>query len=196
MQVTQHVNSGYEVPMELGRPDETTIIQLIRKESTSPGQSLTRRDFSAAFDPIAEPEKTPLYTTGQLEASVVDRTMNIIVEDMAPYVRSIVEFDTRLQAERAKLSNLMSEGGGRKGKRIRTTRAAMSALEGGVRSTTRREKYFGSSLNPYFVMSTGMQSWTDAALAVMSTIGSRRSSKGSIEEAKTDSDKDELSTGQ
>jgi len=62
------------------------------------------------------------------------------------------------------MSNMLSEGGGRKGKRMRTTRAAMSALEGGARSTTRRDRYFTSKLNSQFVLQTGMQSWLDAAL--------------------------------
>ena len=191
----QHVKMGNEVPIELSRPDEATIIQLIRREATVPDLSLKRLDFSAAFDPIAEPEKASLHNSGQLEASVFDRTMRIIVEDMAPFVRSIVDYDARLQAERAKLSNLISEGGGRKGKRMRTTRAAMSALEGGARSTTRGERYFGSLLNSDLVMRTGVPSWMDAALAAMSTNVSRRSSKGSLEELEIDSDKDGLLIG-
>ena len=39
----------------------------------------------------------------------------------------------------------------------------MSALEGGARSTTRRDRYFGPGLNPYYVLRTGKQSWLDAA---------------------------------
>ncbi|KAE8441177.1 hypothetical protein EG329_005806 [Mollisiaceae sp. DMI_Dod_QoI] len=195
LQVDQHVKMDLEVPPELRRPDETDIIRLIRKEATTCDPSLNRRDFSAAFDPISEPEKTSLYNTGQLEASVFDRTMNIIATDMAPYVRSIVDYDARLREERTRRSNLMSEGG-RKGKKMRMTRSAMSALEGGARSTTRREKYFTTLLNPYLVMKTGMQSWVDAALVEMSASGSRRSSKGSLDEMKTESEKDELMDGQ
>ncbi|KAF8866979.1 P-loop containing nucleoside triphosphate hydrolase protein [Acephala macrosclerotiorum] len=193
LHIDQHVKMDKEVPPELRRPDESDIIRLIRKEATSADSSLSRRDFSAAFDPVSEPEKS-LFSTGQLEASVFDRTMSIIVEDMAPYVRSIVDFDARLQEERVRRSNLLSEGG-RKGKKMRMTRAAMSALEGGARSTTRREKYFGSLLNPHLVMKTGKQDWTEAALVDMATSGSRRSSKGSLEEFKTESERDELVDG-
>jgi len=39
----------------------------------------------------------------------------------------------------------------------------MSALEGGARASTRRDKYFGDVLNPYLVLKTGLQSWLDAA---------------------------------
>ncbi|CZR56914.1 related to ELG1 Protein required for S phase progression and telomere homeostasis, forms an alternative replication factor C complex important for DNA replication and genome integrity [Phialocephala subalpina] len=190
LHVDQHVKMDREVPPELSRPDESDIIRLIRKGATYTDPSLTRRNFSVAFDPISEPEKT-LFTDGKLDASVFDRTMKIIVEDMAPYVRSIVDFDARLQEERIRRSNLLSEGG-RKGKKMRMTRAAMSALEGGARSTTRREKYFGSLLNPHLVMKTGMQTWMDAALVEVNASGSRRSSKGSLEESKTESERDEL----
>jgi hypothetical protein len=40
----------------------------------------------------------------------------------------------------------------------------MSALEGGARNTTRRDRWFTGKVNTYFVMRTGMQSWTDAEL--------------------------------
>jgi hypothetical protein len=40
----------------------------------------------------------------------------------------------------------------------------MSALEGGARKTTRRDRWFTGKVNPYFVMRTGMQSWSDAEL--------------------------------
>jgi hypothetical protein len=41
----------------------------------------------------------------------------------------------------------------------------MSALEGGARNTTRRDRWFTGKVNSYFVMKTGLQSWSDAALA-------------------------------
>ncbi len=79
---------------------------------------------------------------------------------------------------------------------MRTTRAAMSALEGGARSTTRRDRYFGSKLNSFLVLKTGLQSWLEAALAESAvsedTGASRRSSKGSLEESRAESEKDEL----
>ncbi|KAF4633442.1 hypothetical protein G7Y89_g4675 [Cudoniella acicularis] len=163
LHIDQHAKHGFEIPTELDRPSEADIIHLITERVTSPESTICRRDFSLAFDPVSEPEKTLFQSTTTLEASSFDRTFNIITTDLAPYVRSIVACDARLQQDRARLSNLLSEGG-RKGKRMRTTRAAMSALEGGARSTTRRDRYFGSKLNAQFVLNTGMQSWTDAAL--------------------------------
>jgi hypothetical protein len=164
LQVDQHVKYGFEIPPELGHPSEARIIELIRSKACYPESRLIRQDFSLAFDPISEPEKTSLYSTGQLEASSFDRSLDLIATDIAPYVRSIVSYDVRLQQDRTRLSNLMSEGG-RRGKRVRTTRSAMSALEGGARSTTRRDRYFGPGLNPHFVLKTGMQSWLAAVLA-------------------------------
>jgi hypothetical protein len=164
LQVDQHIKNWFDIPPELNRPSEGRIIELIRNKSCSPESSLVRRDFSLAFDPISEPEKTSLHSTGSLEASSFDRNLSLITVDIAPYVRSIVAYDAQLQQDRMRLGNLMSAGG-RKTKRMRTTRSAMSALEGGARSTTRKDRYFGPGLNPHFVLKTGMQSWLDAALA-------------------------------
>jgi len=75
---------------------------------------------------------------------------------------------------------------------MRTTRSAMSALEGGARSTTRRDRYFGPGLNPHFVLHTGMQSWTDAALAETKGAGSKAGRDVSTEGKETDTGVDEL----
>ncbi|KAH8812075.1 hypothetical protein F5884DRAFT_301971 [Xylogone sp. PMI_703] len=173
--------NGDAISRPLKVMNDEKITQLIKSKSNPQtiDPSLNRRDFSIAFDPISEPEKSTLHTTGNLEASAFDRPLNVITLDLAPYVRSIVSYDMRLQRERHRLSGLLSESGARS-KRMRTTRAAMSALEGGSRSTTRREKYFSPDLNPHLVMKTGEQSWMDAALLEMKTqekkMGSRRSS--------------------
>lgn len=164
MQVDQHIHHSLEVPAELDSPSEARLIQVIAKQTCKPESRILRYDFSLAFDPISEPENPTLSSTGSFEASSFDRTITMIATDLAPYVRSIVSYDARLQQERAQMSNILSQGG-RKGKRMRTTRAAISALEGGARSTTRRDRYFGSTLNPHFVLKTGLGTWLDAALA-------------------------------
>ncbi|KAK0125652.1 hypothetical protein ONS96_009486 [Cadophora gregata f. sp. sojae] len=183
LHLDQHLQHNFEVPTELDRPSEATILRLIRDQTTSPSEKLDRFDFSSAFDPIAASEKYVWSTS--LEASSFDRTFTLIVEDLAPYVRSIVAYDVRLQQDRLKLSSLMSEGGKRPGKRMRTTRAAMSALEGGARVSTRRDRYFNATLNSNWVLRTGMDSWTEAALCEMESAeaptSSRRSSKASLE---------------
>ncbi|KAI8626070.1 hypothetical protein F5Y19DRAFT_231457 [Xylariaceae sp. FL1651] len=120
---------------------------------------ITRDDYGIAFDPIAASDK--VLANGYLDPSVFDRTMVAISLDVAPFVRSIVSYDQRLQNERRMRSNLLSEGAKPDKKRGRTTRAAFSALEGGSRATTRREKYFSADINPYLVMRTGGKGWEE-----------------------------------
>ncbi|KAI0512800.1 hypothetical protein F5B22DRAFT_614251 [Xylaria bambusicola] len=120
---------------------------------------ITRKDYSIAFDPIAVSEK--ILSNNYLDPSVFDREMTPLCLDVAPYVRSIVSYDLRLYNERRTRSNLLSEGGRPEKKRMRTTRAALSALEGGSRATTRRERYFAADINPYLVMRTGGKGWEE-----------------------------------
>ncbi|KAI6710456.1 hypothetical protein JHW43_007026 [Diplocarpon mali] len=180
LQVDEHIKHNFEVPSELDRPCEAEILRLIRDQAATPNKHLTRDDFSRAFDPISAQEGSIVSTT--LDASTFDRTMTLIVEDLAPYVRSIVAYDARLQEERRKLSHLLSEGG-RRGKRMRTTRAAMSALEGGARGSTRQDRYFTAALNSSVVLKTGMPEWIEAMLAETVSLEvvaeSRRSSRSS-----------------
>ncbi|KAF5664144.1 ELG1-like protein [Fusarium heterosporum] len=141
---------------------EKRVIQSL-EHSFEPGTpSLKRIDLAHAFDPIAINEK--IAVTSYLDPSVFDRTTKLIVLDVAPWVRGIVEFDSNLMQERLKLSNLLSEGGTRK--RMRTTRSAYSAMEGGERKTTRRERYFGDSLNTIFVRRTAGKGWQEAAESI------------------------------
>ncbi|KAF1968168.1 P-loop containing nucleoside triphosphate hydrolase protein [Bimuria novae-zelandiae CBS 107.79] len=93
---------------------------------------LCRPDFSHAFDVLAyPPDSLPaLNTSYNLTPSSFDRTFRIVVEDLAPYVRSIVASELVLEEQRIRLGGLLSEGGSRAGKRQRTTRAARTALEG------------------------------------------------------------------
>lgn len=125
--------------------------------------AISRIDFAFAFDPIAAPDTSSLQLASYLEPSVFDRTMKLITLDVAPYVRSIVAYDSHLQKQRLKLSTLVSEGGkatsAQGAKRMRTTRAALSALEGGSRSTTRGERWFKADINPYLVAKTAGEGW-------------------------------------
>ncbi|KAF7553653.1 hypothetical protein G7046_g7036 [Stylonectria norvegica] len=137
---------------------ERNAVSVLDSSFQSSTTQLSRLDLAVAFDPIAVSEKaTP---SSHLDPSVFDRNLQLIVLDVAPWVRGIVEYDHRLMLERAKLSSLLSEGGKRK--RMRNTRSAYSALEGGQRSTTRRERYFGGSLTTDFVRRTGGEQWQDA----------------------------------
>lgn len=147
--------------------DEDKATDLIRRHFSTPpvdAPAISRIDFSLAFDPIAVSDKASTASVSHLDPSVLDRNMEPITLDVAPYVRSIVAYDQNLQQQRLRLSNLISEGGQRKGgpnKRMRTTRAAYSALEGGSRRTTRADRWFKAELNAYLVAKTGGSNWTD-----------------------------------
>ncbi|KAM0280219.1 hypothetical protein ACHAQH_004177 [Verticillium albo-atrum] len=120
---------------------------------------LVRYDMALAFDPIAISERQSMVPASFLDPSVFDRTMRLITLDVAPFIRGIVAYDRRMAG--TPRSSLLSEGG-RPGKRLRQTRAVMSALDGGM--MLRRERYFGTKLNPYFVMRTGGKGWAEAAV--------------------------------
>lgn len=146
--------------------DEDKATDLIRRHFSTPpvdAPAISRIDFSLAFDPIAVSDKPSTASVSHLDPSVLDRNMEPITLDVAPYVRSIVAYDQNLQQQRLRLSNLISEGGQRKGpnKRMRTTRAAYSALEGGSRRTTRADRWFKAELNAHLVAKTGGSNWTD-----------------------------------
>ncbi|KAI1361001.1 hypothetical protein F5Y08DRAFT_315976 [Xylaria arbuscula] len=152
------------------RFDERRITRDIEhhlKKSLRSESPITGRDYSIAFDPIAASEK--IHANGYLDPSIFDREMAPLCLDVAPYVRSIVSYDLRLYNERRTRSTLLSEGGQPGKKRMRTTRAALSALEGGSRATTRRDRYFAADLNPYLVMRTGGRGWEGVVQQIIET---------------------------
>ncbi|KAI6353117.1 hypothetical protein MCOR25_009169 [Pyricularia grisea] len=158
----QDLSSGQDglAPLE-----EDQAIPAIRNHLNGPSlaaPAVNRLDFAIAFDPIAVSEEAAAAgPSSHLDPSVWDRTMKIITLDVAPFVRGIVAFDNHLHQQRMKLSNLMSQGGTGPKKRMRTTRAAYSAMEGGQRSTTRAEKWFKADINPYFVKATAPRGCAD-----------------------------------
>ncbi|KAH7083665.1 hypothetical protein FB567DRAFT_529649 [Paraphoma chrysanthemicola] len=130
------------------------------KERLSQSKSLCRLDYAAALDILAAPPDAtiPERTSFILTPSSFDRTFSIITLDLAPYVRSIVAHEQLLESQRIRLSNLLSGGG--TGKRPRTTRASRVALEGGVRETKRRDRWFDKGLNFELVMATAGETWS------------------------------------
>ncbi|KAI0834533.1 P-loop containing nucleoside triphosphate hydrolase protein [Hypoxylon sp. FL0890] len=154
----QAVDGAPGIFKPLDEAEVTAQLESRLGQPTCAESAVARLDFSLAFDPIAASEKT--MGAGYLDPSVFDGTMRTISLDIAPYVRSIVAYDQRLQQERLSRSSLLSEGGK---KRMRTTRSAYSALEGGSRSITRREKYFSADINPHLVMRTGGKGWETIA---------------------------------
>ncbi|KAH7067572.1 hypothetical protein BKA63DRAFT_557160 [Paraphoma chrysanthemicola] len=130
------------------------------KERLSQSKSLCRLDYATALDILAAPPDAtiPERTSFILAPSSFDRTFSIITLDLAPYVRSIVAHEQLLESQRILLSNLLSGGG--TGKRARTTRASRVALEGGVRETKRRDRWFDKGLNFELVMATAGETWS------------------------------------
>jgi DNA polymerase III delta prime subunit len=129
------------------------------KQAKANQTKLSRIDYSYALDTLAAPPDTYLLggTSFNLVPSSFDRNFAIITLDLAPYVRSIVAHEQILESQRIRLSNLLSAGGN--GKRARTTRASRVALEGGVRETKRRDRWFDSNLNFELVMRTAGKEW-------------------------------------
>ncbi|KAJ4149910.1 hypothetical protein LMH87_010684 [Akanthomyces muscarius] len=134
---------------------ERKTISILEEAFAGDSRKLTRYDVAVAFDPIAVSPKA--VTSMSLEPSVFDRTMTIIVMEVAPWVRGIVHYDDHLMQDRQRLNELLGDGGRRK--RMRTTRSAYSALEGGERRTTRKERYFGDCLSTEAVMHTAGEGW-------------------------------------
>ncbi|RKF71310.1 putative telomere length regulation protein elg1 [Golovinomyces cichoracearum] len=164
LQTTQKLEFGSKLRLDLPSSTESRIIDSIRKHPNASSGMLHRTNFSQAFDPISYPCMHLSSTTSNfIDSSQFDRTKRIVSEDLAPYVRGIVAYYVRLQRDRERTSQLIIEGCTR-GKRRRTTRAAISALEGGRRCETRPERYFGNSLNPILVGKTGNPLWIDALL--------------------------------
>ena len=138
-------------------------------------QPLHYEDFLATFEPLTDPGPQTALQSIPIGASVFDGPLTPIIEDAAPYVRSIVAFDLALEEQRLRLSNLLSQGG-RNAKKARLTRASRSALEGGKRETTRRERWFTKSLNASLVLRTGGRDWRHSPESSRSEATSRSGS--------------------
>lgn len=138
---------------------EPSVTTDVARKFHSPNQ-ITRSTLSAAVYPIARPLKPSHATQKGPYISSFDGPTSTIVEDLAPYVRSIVSYDLRLEDQRRQLNLLFSQGG-RNGKRIRTTRASRAALEGGNKQDTRRERWFPPNTDFTKVMETGGIGWPD-----------------------------------
>ncbi|GKT49777.1 ATPase family AAA domain-containing protein 5 [Colletotrichum spaethianum] len=161
---------------------EDSAIRRMRHSFVHPTRDtvINRYDMAYAFDPIAVSEKASAAVSASLEPSVFDRTMRMITLEVAPYVRGIIGYDHRLMQDRMQRSGLLSESG-RPGKRMRSTRAAYSALEGVARGNARKENYFAAELSTPLVMRTGGESWQAAVDEEMSLMSPGSSPVGANE---------------
>ena len=138
----------------------------ITERNFSIDDSMTKAIMIAAFDPIIKDSKPVLGIPKGSQISCLNRPISLIAEDLAPYIRSIVSYDLRLEEQRRQLSALLAQPGKEEGK-ARRTRASRAALEGGSKANTRRERWFPNSTNFDLVLQTGSQDWQDAALAIV-----------------------------
>lgn len=115
---------------------------------------MTRASLLMAVEPISEPSNTSIAGQKGSHSLSFDRPTSIIVEDLVPYLRSIVFYDLKLEAQRQQLNSMFSQGG-RNGKKMRTTRASHAALEGGNKANTRRERWFPAKTNFTLILQTG-----------------------------------------
>jgi len=140
---------------------------------------VTSISLSAAFSPITS---SPKALSKGPHISSFGNTKSVVVEEVAPYVRSIVSYDMRLEEQRLRLNSVLSEGA-RNGKRIRTTRASRAALEGGSKANTRRERWFPEKTNFLLVLQTGGSGWQSIALQRATYTGSDRGDEDTAPEA-------------
>ncbi|KAL8948526.1 MAG: hypothetical protein Q9222_005294 [Ikaeria aurantiellina] len=130
---------------------------------------VSSQTLSKAFVPLSRPSLGPLAGRGPLISSF-DSPVAVVVEDIAPYVRTIVSYDLRLEEQRKQL-DVVSHGG-QNGKRGRTTRASRAALEGGSKANTRRERWFPVNTDFRSVLRTGRSEWQEEMLQRSSAEGS------------------------
>jgi sorting nexin-8 len=131
-------------------PQETDVVGAYFTSSAH--TSLTKDDLLSALEPMTVEKPTFPPAVGRLAPSFEGPT-SIVAMDIAPYVRSIVAFDQRLQRQRKALN------GDLQGKKMRKTRAARAALEGGSKANTRREMWFSENTEFEKVLKTAGEGW-------------------------------------
>jgi hypothetical protein len=132
---------------------ESIFARAVSDDRGSVNLDVLGRGSFACFDNISSVSESALSATPGIVQSVFDGPMVSLALDLAPYVRTIVQYDKALEEQRERLSLLITDG--RSSKRARTTRAARSALEGGQRAFTRKERWFPKELDMDAVLATG-----------------------------------------
>ena len=120
--------------------------------AASEHNGLSRDDLLSALEPMTVEKPTFPPALGRLAPSLEGPT-STIATDIAPYIRSIVAFDQRLEQQREAMT------GDLQGKKVRKTRAARAALEGGSKANTRRERWFPAMTDFEKVMNTAGKGW-------------------------------------
>ncbi|KAJ5770184.1 uncharacterized protein N7511_002235 [Penicillium nucicola] len=116
----------------------------------------TLPQFQRIFETIMRPSYAMLGPTRP--APSFENGLAAITEDLAPYIRGIMVFDGRLHQYRQQLYELTAQQH-RGEKRSRTTRASRAALEGGDKSSTRKERWFANEAPYYQIQATAGPGW-------------------------------------
>lgn len=164
---TSLLSTTHEIPLK------TTPTHLLQTLTAAPPSTYTRADFSSALDPLAAATTNSPHAPTTLTYSIIDGAFGPIATDVAPYVRSIIAFDAALAAQRAQTQG--------KGK-ARTTRAARSALEGGLRRLTRRERWFDADVDFEAVLGTGPRFAVAAVAAGAGFVGDGGEGNAGVDE--------------
>lgn len=158
------VGSTFEALLRrVSRPDsqfdaESSQATRILTASKPVMPTVSVNDTLGTFGPLMQAHYLFPPPTGRIAPSFENGT-GALFEDLAPYIRSIVAFDLRLEKYRLQLSGLLSQGS--TGNQVRKTRASRAALEGGNKSFTRKERWFPEDTNMSRVLATGNPAWQD-----------------------------------
>jgi sorting nexin-8 len=104
--------------------------------------------LATAFEPLMVEKLQFPSSSGRLAPSL-DTSSASLMTDIAPYIRSIVRYDQRLEVQRNVLAGALQ------GTKTRKTRAARAALEGGSKASTRDEKWFPKKTDYAAILRTG-----------------------------------------
>lgn len=135
--------------------------------STTPLPAIT---FYTALDPLSYPSQ-PTHPVPQAGGyTFLLSPLPPISTDIAPYVRSIVAHDVKLEQDRRKLHEVLhgTETGPATGTgKMRRTRAARGALEGKGRGGVRRERWWDCEVDVEGVLGTGGRGWGEVLGGLM-----------------------------
>ncbi|KAL8916444.1 MAG: hypothetical protein Q9208_008510 [Pyrenodesmia sp. 3 TL-2023] len=150
-------------PPSLHPLDEQVIIDALPKmvQAQKYPKLVTLETVSSAFTPISNPSRGSQAGKGPFLSTFESPTCTVAT-DIAPYVRSIVSYDLRLEEQRKQLE--LASHSRRDGKQARRTRASRAALEGGNKASTRRERWFPTNTDYGAVLRTGGKGWQEVAL--------------------------------
>ncbi|OJJ44911.1 hypothetical protein ASPZODRAFT_26951 [Penicilliopsis zonata CBS 506.65] len=153
------ISTAFRHPRTDDDREEPHAARVLMKAAMSQSVDRSKADFLNALEPLAHADHLGPLPAGRIVPSFASG-MTALCEDLAPYIRSIMAFDLRLEQYRLQLSGLLSQGSAGT-KRMRKTRASRAALEGGDKAFTRKERWFPTDANPAQILATGGHVWQE-----------------------------------